>query len=130
MSEYDPNDLTRLFRTKITVCDGCGCWVFARVDRYGYPSFKFNGKNVIAHRYAYTKLIGEIPEDHDLDHLCANTRACVNPAHIEPVPKTVNAERANARRWHGEETDQSIPRCDDCSTCVIRSNNNQGKEEI
>lgn len=98
---FDPDGLTRLFRTKITVCD-CGCWLFARVDRYGYGSFKFNGSNVVAHRYAYSRLVGEIPADCDIDHLCDRHRNCVNPAHMEPVSKSENARRANARRWHGE----------------------------
>ena len=115
MTEYDPNDLTRNFRTKITVCDGCGCWVFSRTDRYGYPSFKLNGKNLVGHRYAYTKLVGDIPDGYDLDHLCDRTRACVNPAHIEPVPKSENAVRANQRRWHGSD----VRACDDCAVCVL-----------
>ena len=104
MTEYDPSDLTRLFRTKITVCE-CGCWVFDRIDRYGYPSFKLNGKNLLAHRYAYKRLVGEIPAYMDLDHTCDRHRNCVNPAHLEPVPKAENARRANDRRHHGIEVE-------------------------
>lgn len=104
---YDPEDLTRNFRTKITVCD-CGCeydgepcWVFSHTDRGGYAQFKYRGKNLVGHRFAYTRLVGEIPDDMDIDHLCNVHRACVNPAHHEPVPKSENARRANERRWHG-----------------------------
>ena len=98
---HDLNDLTRLFRTKITVCS-CGCWLFSRVDRYGYGSFKLNGRNHIAHRYSFEHFCGDIPADCDLDHLCDRHRNCVNPSHLEPVSKSENARRANARRWHGE----------------------------
>lgn len=90
--------LTRLFRTKVTVCS-CSCWLFDRVDRYGYSSFKYNGSNVIGHRFAYERLLGEIPAGLDLDHSCDRHRNCVNPAHLTPVTKTENSVRANARRW-------------------------------
>jgi hypothetical protein len=98
---FDLNDLTRLFRTKVSVCV-CGCWVFARIDRSGYSSFKHNGQNKIGHRFAYERLVGPIPDDFDIDHLCDRHRNCVNPAHMEPVSKSENARRANARRWHGK----------------------------
>jgi hypothetical protein len=97
--KYNPSDLTRLFRTKITLCE-CGCWTFARTDRGGYSSFKLNGKNVVGHRYAYKKLVGEIPEGFDIDHLCDRHRNCVNPEHMEAVPKRVNALRANERKYN------------------------------
>lgn len=101
-----PDDLTRTFRTKITICDCAGCqtydrgpcWVFSRVDRYGYGQYKFNGKNLVAHRFAYERLVGPIPEAHDLDHQCDRHRNCVYPAHLEPATKTINAIRANERK--------------------------------
>ena len=102
-----PDDLTRNFRTKVTICecDGCRgydrgpCWLFARTDRYGYSQFKFNGRELIGHRFAYERLVGAVPEDHDIDHLCDRHRNCVNPGHMEPTTKSENARRANARRW-------------------------------
>ena len=90
-------NLTRLFRTKVTVCS-CGCWLFARTDRYSYGSFKFRGANVIAHRFAYERLVGDIGDGMDLDHLCDRHRNCVNPDHLEPVDPSENSRRANARR--------------------------------
>ena len=96
-----PDDLTRDFRTKTTVCpdDDCDCWLFARVDRYGYGSFKYRGKNLIAHRFSYERLVGEIPDDLTIDHLCDRHRNCVNPAHFELVSRSENSIRANRRRW-------------------------------
>ena len=98
--------LTRTFRTKVTVCS-CGCWLFATTDRYGYGRYKFNGRNVAAHRFAYDRLVADVPDDFDIDHLCDRHRNCVNPHHMEPVPKSENARRANARRWHGGNPSQS-----------------------
>ena len=95
---FAPDDFTRDFRTKITVCE-CGCWLFARTDRYGYGSFKFRGRNLVAHRFAFERAVGPIPDDCDLDHLCDRHRNCVNPSHLEPVSKSENARRANRRRW-------------------------------
>ena len=89
--------LTRNFRTKVAVC-GCGCWLFLHTDRYGYGQFKFRSKNLIAHRFAYKRLTGDIPDDMTVDHLCDRHRNCVNPAHMELVSRTENSVRANARR--------------------------------
>ena len=104
---YDLNDLTRLFRTKVTVCE-CGCWLFSFTDRYGYGRFKFKGKQLRAHRFAYEKLVGPIPDDCDIDHLCDRHRNCVNPAHMEPVSRSENSVRANRRRW-GTNTNEGEP---------------------
>lgn len=92
-----PDDLTRTVRTKITVCS-CGCWLFGTTDRYGYGRFKLKGRQQRAHRYVYESLVGPIPDDCDIDHLCDRHRNCVNPEHLEPVSRSENARRANARR--------------------------------
>jgi hypothetical protein len=40
-------------------------------------------------------VVGPIPENMVLDHLCRN-RCCCNPAHLEPVTQKVNTHRARA----------------------------------
>lgn len=90
--------------------DECWPWTGAiSVDGYGVfvaPGYR------MAHRYAYTLLVGLIPDGAELDHLCHNKagcvlagrdcphRRCVNTAHLEPVTPTENRQRVNpvARR--------------------------------
>lgn len=46
----------------------------------------------MAHRAVYEALVGPIPPELELDHLCRNP-ACVNPAHLEPVTRKENVRR-------------------------------------
>lgn len=68
--------------------------VTPRPDGYVRLSRTTAGKkrSVYAHRAAYEAMIGPIPEDRELDHLCRN-RACVNPWHLEPVTAQTNMLR-------------------------------------
>jgi hypothetical protein len=72
-----------------------GCWNWQRSlsdDGYGY--FRHRGRMIFAHRWSYEKLVGPIPEGLDIDHKCRNRR-CINPAHLEPVPRVVNVRRGS-----------------------------------
>ena len=64
----------------------CWLWTGHRVKEYG----RYSG--VLAHRYSYEQVRGDIPAGLGLDHLC-RTPACVNPWHAEPVTQAVNNER-------------------------------------
>jgi hypothetical protein len=116
-SDYSISDLTRNVRTKITVC-GCGCWVWTgSSDSSGYAKFKIRNRTVIVHRYVYEALVHPLSTTETIDHLCDRHRTCVNPAHFEPVTRSVNSSRANDRRWHGGERD--------FTSCTIASNKHQ-----
>lgn len=69
------------------------CWIWtAGKSGTGYGVFMKDGRKVLAHRFAYELLVGEIPDGLVLDHLCRN-HACVNPDHLEPVTNPENVLR-------------------------------------
>ncbi len=74
-----------------------GCWVTSNTHVNGYGQFQVEGKNYLAHRWAYEFLVAPIPEGLTIDHLC-RVRNCVNPWHLDPVPLRVNLQRENRDR--------------------------------
>ena len=81
------------------------CWEWdgeRREEGYGRISARTKptpSGTSLAHRAAYELLVGDIPDGHQIDHVCRNT-ACVNArdGHLEPVTPKVNTERG----LHGE----------------------------
>jgi hypothetical protein len=82
-----------------------GCWLWtAAIWPTGYAQYRVNRRTLRAHRYAYQVVNGKVPPGLDLDHLCRN-RACVNPAHLEPVTHSVNLKRGiNVGKHHLRKT--------------------------
>lgn len=78
------------------------CWEWTGAKNSGSYGSLITGsrtdgtrKPVFAHRFAYEKLIGPIPNALEPDHLCRN-HSCVNPHHLELVTHHENILRGKA----------------------------------
>lgn len=95
------------FLRKIEILDsGCWLWRGNLQPKSGYGRFWLDARtDRLAHRLSYSWSGLDIPESLVIDHLCRN-RACVNPAHMEPVTNVENVMRGesiwakNARKTH------------------------------
>lgn len=62
------------------------------------------------YRDVYRVLVGPIPEDCELDHLCGNGPGCYNPRHLEAVTHQENCRRARTlcpEVWPHEPRDEA-----------------------
>jgi hypothetical protein len=85
------------FWAKVEKTDACWLWTGSRNGRgYGLLNVATGASPVRAHRFSYELLVGTIPAGLQLDHLCG-VKACVNPAHLEPVTNEENSRRARER---------------------------------
>jgi len=85
--------LSARIAAKIDVTDGCWLWTGSDSGNgYGRVTHPQTKRTVAAHRLVYEAMRGPIPDGLQLDHLC-RVRACVNPAHLEPVTQRVNLLR-------------------------------------
>jgi hypothetical protein len=87
----DPEE--RFWRFVEKLDNGCWAWKGAKSSS-GYGKFWSGTREMVAHRFGYELLVGEIPPGLDLDHLC-RVRDCVNPDHLEPVTRQENLRRGN-----------------------------------
>jgi hypothetical protein len=88
---YGKTPLERLLEHSVTLENGCVEYQGAR-NKLGYARIKVDKVNVGVHRLSYEVQVGPIPEGYVLDHLCRNP-SCINPAHLEPVPQSLNLLR-------------------------------------
>lgn len=132
MTRRGPAPRPALVRFEAKVIKDAGCWLWIGAKQSGgYGRFMVCSDPrtlILAHRYSYELARGPIPDGLTLDHLCRNT-SCVNPEHLEPVTRAVNAQRGsrNAVKTHcdyGHEfTPENIyaapsrPEIRDCRAC-------------
>jgi len=92
---YGRDRLTEFVEPRISRSDGCWLWTGATDGDRGYGRVRprDEGPQLLAHRVVYELLVGAIPPELQLDHLCRNT-TCVNPSHLEPVTAQINSLRS------------------------------------
>lgn len=83
---------------RIEVTDEHWMWV-GQLNNKGYGLIHWNGSKRAAHIAVYETAVGPVPVGLQLDHLC-RVRACVNPAHLEPVTASENQRRASEAQTH------------------------------
>lgn len=130
-----PRPLTKRFWDKVRKTETCWLWT-ARLHHNGYGRISKDGEMQQAHRVAYELLVGPIPEGLDLDHLCRN-RACVNPAHLEPVTRrenllrgvglaAIHAQRTHCPKGHPYDAANTLVekngarKCKTCKYAIVR----------
>lgn len=74
----------------------CRIWIGPR-DRHGHGKIQVDGKWWSPHRLVWTQMIGPIPEDHDLHHLCEN-KCCTTLAHLQLLTHAEHTRRHNLER--------------------------------
>lgn len=95
---YQTPELAFAARTEPIAGDpGCIAWLGSVTDD-GYGRITVDGRNVKAHRYAWSRANGPVPEGLELDHIC-RVRSCVNVDHLRLATQSQNlAYRPLARR--------------------------------
>lgn len=82
-------------RTRL-VESGCIEWTGAKI-RSGYGTLWSGGRSVKAHRYAWERANGPIPEGMLIDHKCWN-KLCVNVKHLRVVTNGQNQQNLEGPR--------------------------------
>lgn len=120
-------DPMRRIVAQIRVDGTCWTWTGPRSSG-GYAAIGTQDRKLTGHRYMYERLVGPIPAGLTLDHLCRN-RACINPAHLEPVthrentlrgigPTAINARKTHCTRGHMLEGDGVLVRSGSRRECL------------
>lgn len=98
-----------LARTEPLLWSGCIIWT-GGTSGDGYGMLRVNGRMVKAHRYAWERERGPIPDDRVLDHTCWN-RACVNPQHLRLATISQNnAYLSGARKGRKHDLPRGVVR--------------------
>ena len=96
-------DALERFWAKVTpLPNGCLAWTGGHTLN-GYGQFNGGGRSKLAHRWAYERFVGPIPDGLELDHLCSK-RDCVQVDHLEAVTHKVNCRRGQGDQNHATKT--------------------------
>lgn len=83
------------FFTRVEFTDTCWLWTGSQ-SHNGYGQFYVDERSsFVAHRWLYKRVVGDVPDELQLDHLC-RVRLCVNWNHLEPVTAWENVRRSDS----------------------------------
>ena len=88
--------MTAVERALARVDRSTGCWLYTGgLNADGYATIRSDdGRTAYVHRLVYAALVGPIPAELTIDHLC-RVRHCCNPEHLEPVTRGLNTLRGD-----------------------------------
>lgn len=75
----------------------CWEWQGARLPHSGHGQIRVDGRSWVVHRLVYTALIGDIPADQVVMHVCDNP-SCINPLHLRLGTQLDNIGDCKAKR--------------------------------
>jgi HNH endonuclease len=98
------------FMEKLDTSGGLfACWPWRGViTNTGYGKFNLDGRMVLAHRVAYTLLVGPIGVGLEVCHACDNPPCC-NPAHLWTGTPTDNRRDCLVKGRHGARYSRLTP---------------------
>ena len=96
-------------RTEPLLWSSCVVWT-GHVNTDGYGQLRVDGRMVKAHRYAWEREHGPIPDGKVIDHTCF-VRACVNVGHLRLASRAENsANRSGARKGRKHDLPRGVTR--------------------
>ena len=85
------------------------CLIWTGATRHGgYGQLKVDGRKIAAHRYAFERENGPIPEGMVVDHICHN-RACCAVSHLRLATSAQNAQNRSGSA-HGTDLPRGVTR--------------------
>ena len=103
-----------------TNAQGCHLVTSHKLNEDGYFRKNVNGVLTMYHRHIYEAEVGEIPEAHEVDHMCRN-RSCINPEHLQTLTRTEHLVKTNTERYEERKADAKTYWNANCTTGVALS---------
>lgn len=98
---------------------GCHLWLGSLIND-GYGQFTVCGKKVLAHRFAFARANGSIPDGVIIRHTC-DVRCCVNEQHLIPGTHADNANDKVIRGRSVRGSSASWSKLTEADVIAIRS---------
>lgn len=109
-------------KTNKNTISGCWEWIACR-GRYG--KFKYNGKDILAHRMAWILTNGDIPFGMCICHKCDN-RLCVNPDHLFLGTNADNSKDMVRKNRQAKGSKQGLAKLNESLVREIRNKRSSG----